>query len=313
MRILFFGTPAFAAHSLSAFINSKHQIVGVVTAPDKPAGRGRTLKVSAVKQLAAQHGLKVLQPPKLKNLDFLEALKQLKPDLAIVVAFRMLPKEIWSLPPLGTINLHASLLPEYRGAAPINWVLINGEKKTGVTTFFINEDIDTGAILLQKELAIAKDETAGTLHDKLMTTGAELLLETTRKLEQNNLNAQQQGTTNNLATAPKIFKKDQKLSFNQNAKQVYNYIRALSPYPVAYATLRQNDTKKNVKIYQALLTHKKTEAKPGTVKTDGKTFLEVACADEWLSITELQLAGKKRMETAALLNGFVLQQTATLE
>ena len=300
------GTPDFAAHSLKAILASDHQVLAVVTAPDRPAGRGRKLKASAVKEVALKADVPVLQPTNLKSPDFIATLQELQPEVAIVVAFRMLPKVVWSIPAKGTINLHASLLPQYRGAAPINWVLINGESKTGVTTFFINENIDTGAILLQASVAIEAQETAGSLHDKLMETGSELLLKTILQLEENRLQAQPQKDNDQLKLAPKIYKQDQKLHFNQSAQQVLNRIRGLSPYPAAYAELVSPQETLTFKIYQASIIEEKPQESPGQLKTDGKKYLHVACADGYLSLKEVQLAGKKRMPIQALLNGFPL-------
>jgi methionyl-tRNA formyltransferase len=302
------GTPGFAAESLKALLNSSHQVVAVITAPDKPAGRGQKLRVSAVKELALQHELKILQPTNLKSEAFADELRNLAPDLAVVVAFRMLPKVVWSIPKYGTLNLHASLLPQYRGAAPINWVLINGETQTGVTTFFINEQIDTGAILKQKAVDISATENAGNLHDKLMTVGAHLIIETLNGIEKGTLEAQAQNFIDDLKAAPKIFKEHLKLDFSKSAKSVYNKIRGLSPYPAAYASFFDGQNELNLKIYAAELEPDNAAEESGTLRSDGKKYLKVAAKNGWLNLTEVQLAGKKRMKIHDFLNGINFSQ-----
>ncbi len=308
MRIIFMGTPDFAVASLEALINSRKNIIAVITAPDRPSGRGQKLRESAVKQFASQKGLPVLQPTNLRDPDFIEELQTLKPDLQVVVAFRMLPKQVWQLPTHGTINLHASLLPEYRGAAPINWAVINGETKTGVTTFYINENIDTGDIIDQREVVIGEKETAGTLHDKLMTEGAALLVDTVRKIEAGTVDLQKQNPQVEIKNAPKIFKEDTRIDFNKDVKEVYNFIRGLSPYPAAHAILFNDQKEVGVKIFEAEYEFGKVEVAPGTLQTDNSQVLKVACLNGWLELTNLQIAGKKRMSVKETLNGLRLSE-----
>lgn len=302
MRIVFMGTPEFAVASLDALIDSGAEIVGVVTAPDKPAGRGQKLSESAVKQYAVAHGLKVLQPEKLKNEQFLADLQALKADLQVVVAFRMLPEVVWNMPPNGTINLHASLLPQYRGAAPINWVLINGEKESGVTTFFLKHDIDTGDILFTEKVTLTGKETAGELHDRLMNKGAGLLVKTVKGIESGRYKELPQAQLvegTELKHAPKIFKDDCKIDWTKPAQNTYNLIRGLSPYPTAFTTL--ND--KNLKVFAADFEITEPGISPGGFLTDNKTFLKFAAADGFISLTDLQLEGKKRMGIEEFLRG----------
>jgi len=312
MRIVFMGTPGFAVGSLNTLHQSPHEVVAVVTAPDKPAGRGKKVQQSAVKQFALQHELPLLQPEKLKAKGFIDELKSLKPDLIVVVAFRMLPESVWSIPAEGTINLHASLLPQYRGAAPINWAIINGETETGATTFFINENIDTGAIIDSVKVDIANNDTAGSLHDKLMEAGAALLLDTVNQIENDTHQFKPQPKTEGLKAAPKIFKQDTFLDFNKPAIEVYNKIRGLSPYPGAQATLKNNEKDLNIKVYSSDIAHTTALEPPGTIQTDNKSYWRVACNDRWLNISEVQLPGKKRMKTEDLLNGFKLDKAAKM-
>lgn len=296
------GTPEFAVASLDALIDSGAEIVGVVTAPDKPAGRGQKLSESAVKQYAVAHGLKVLQPEKLKNEQFLADLQALKADLQVVVAFRMLPEVVWNMPPNGTINLHASLLPQYRGAAPINWVLINGEKESGVTTFFLKHDIDTGDILFTEKVTLTGKETAGELHDRLMNKGAGLLVKTVKGIESGRYKELPQAQLvegAELKHAPKIFKDDCKIDWTKPVQNTYNLIRGLSPYPTAFTTL--ND--KNLKVFAADFEITEPGISPGGFLTDNKTFLKFAAADGFISLTDLQLEGKKRMGIEEFLRG----------
>lgn len=296
------GTPEFAVASLAALLNSGHDVVAVVTAPDKPAGRGQQLSESAVKQFAMSKGLPVLQPIKLKDPDFIAELRALKPDLQVVVAFRMLPELVWNLPPQGTINLHASLLPQYRGAAPINWAVINGEKETGLTTFKLQHEIDTGDILLQKKLAIGDSETAGGLHDRMKEIGAELLVETVDELRTGNLKAQPQTTSGEIKHAPKLFKSDCEINWAQAAKRIYDRIRGLSPYPTAFTTLLG----KNLKIFSAEIEHQQPGCKAGEFASDHKSYLKFAAADGWLNLKEVQLEGKKKMGIEEFLRGIRL-------
>jgi len=298
------GTPEFAVASLDELICAGADIVGVVTAPDKPAGRGKKLSESAVKQYAVANNLKVLQPEKLKSPEFLAELKSLKADLQVVVAFRMLPEVVWSMPSKGTINLHASLLPQYRGAAPINWVLINGEKETGVTTFFLQQDIDTGNVLFTEKVTLTGKETAGELHDRLMNKGAGLLVKTVKAVESGKYQEHPQenfGITE-FKHAPKIFKDDCKINFNQPVDAVYNMVRGLSPYPAAFTNL--ND--KTLKVYAGTKEHTEPGIQPGAFLSDNKTFLKFACTDGFLSISDLQLEGKKRLCVEEFLRGVKL-------
>jgi methionyl-tRNA formyltransferase len=296
------GTPEFAVASLDALIESGSEIVGVVTAPDKPAGRGQKVSESAVKQYAAAHGLKVLQPEKLKNEQFLEELKALNADLQVVVAFRMLPEVVWTMPALGTINLHASLLPQYRGAAPINWVLINGERESGVTTFFLKHDIDTGDILFTEKVTLTGHETAGELHDRLMYKGAGLLVKTVKGIESGRYTELPQAHLAEgveLKHAPKIFKDDCKINWNQPAEKIYNLIRGLSPYPTAFTILQD----KILKVFRAEYEVTETGKQPGEFLSDNKTYLKFVATDGFVSLTDIQLEGKKRMGVGEFLRG----------
>ncbi|MBS1529061.1 MAG: methionyl-tRNA formyltransferase [Bacteroidetes bacterium] len=302
MRIVFMGTPEFAVASLDALIEAGCNIVGVVTAPDKPAGRGQKVSESAVKQYVVAHGLKVLQPEKLKNEQFLEELKALNADLQVVVAFRMLPEVVWNMPPKGTINLHASLLPQYRGAAPINWVLINGERESGVTTFFLKHDIDTGNILFTEKVTLTGQETAGELHDRLMHKGAGLLVKTVKAIESGRYTENPQASlaeSVELRHAPKIFKEDCRIDWNQPAEKIYNLIRGLSPYPTAFTVLQD----KILKVFRADYELAETNEQPGEFFSDNKTFLKAAAKDGFVSFKEVQLEGKKRMGIEEFLRG----------
>ena len=298
------GTPDFAVASLDALLQSGCDVVAVITAPDKPAGRGQKLHESAVKQFSISNGLTVLQPLKLKDPDFIEQLKALNADLQVVVAFRMLPEVVWNMPKMGTINLHASLLPNYRGAAPINWAVINGEKETGVTTFFLQHEIDTGNVIFSESVSISETETAGDIHDKLMKTGAGLLVKTVKAIESETYSAIAQEDTVSikaeLAHAPKIFKEDCLINWNQPVQKVYNLIRGLSPYPTAYAIFKE----KILKIYSAELVDKEPGIQPGGFLSDGKTYLKFACTDGFICVRDLQLEGKKRMNVEEFLRGF---------
>jgi methionyl-tRNA formyltransferase len=298
MRIVFFGTPDFAAHSLQSLINAGVNVVAVVTAPDKPAGRGMNLQSSAVKVCAVKNALPVLQPVKLKDPDFVQELSSYQADLQIVIAFRMLPEIVWNMPPKGTMNLHASLLPDYRGAAPINWAIINGEKKSGVCTFFLKHEIDTGDILLSREVEITETMNAGELHDLLMQTGAELVIESVRKVESGNYSGipQAQSSTK---TAPKIFKEHCLINFNQPAENVYNLIRGMSPYPAAYFQLNG----KNMKVFKAEIIKSNQVLEAGSIKSDGKSYLQIHCADDYIRLLEVQPESKKRMSIEDFLRG----------
>ncbi|HUQ97681.1 MAG TPA: methionyl-tRNA formyltransferase [Chitinophagaceae bacterium] len=301
LRIVFMGTPEFAVASLHALVQAGLQVVGVITAPDKPAGRGLQLQQSAVKKYAVEKGLTILQPPKLKDPQFLNELKALQPDLQVVVAFRMLPQVVWALPPLGTINVHGSLLPQYRGAAPINWAVINGERETGVTTFKLQQEIDTGAILLQEKISIGDDETAGSLHDRMKKTGAQLLVKTIVDLTAGTLiEMPQQAGGSGLKHAPKLTTETSVIDWTKPVAAVYNLIRGLAPYPAAFTEL---DGKK-VKLYAVSKEDNQPTEAQGTLVTDKKTFLKFACADGYINILELQLEGKKRMAIADFLRGY---------
>lgn len=300
MRIIFFGTPNFAVASLRALVTNNFNVVAVVTAPDKLAGRGMKLQESAVKKYAVENNINVLQPTNLKDAEFTNILKELRADIQIVVAFRMLPEIVWNMPKMGTINVHASLLPQYRGAAPINWAIINGESSTGVTTFKLKHEIDTGNILLQKEIKIEPFDNAGTLHDKLMIAGAELLIKTLTSLQDETCTSMPQLTNEVIQHAPKLNSKNCLIDWNRTCKEVNNHIRGLSPYPAAYTFLNQ----KQLKIYQArteLATH---VSPPGKYYTDGKTYLKYSTQDGFVIIDELQLEGKKRMKVEDFLRGY---------
>jgi methionyl-tRNA formyltransferase len=303
LRIVFMGTPEFAVSSLDALIKAGMNVVGVVTAPDKAAGRGMKIMQSAVKTYALENNLPVLQPAKLKDPQFNQDLSSLKPDLQIVVAFRMLPEIVWNLPPLGTINVHASLLPHYRGAAPINWAIINGETETGVTTFQLKHEIDTGNILLQEKVQIGETQTAGELHDVLKETGAALLVNTIRKLSEGSIVPQSQAVLIDeslIKHAPKIFTETCKINFQQPTEKVYNLIRGLSPYPGAFTFLNE----KMMKIFRAEMEKTEVKDSPGTFLSDRKTNLKVACTDGYVNILELQIEGKKRMSVLDFLKGY---------
>ncbi|HEX6334583.1 MAG TPA: methionyl-tRNA formyltransferase [Flavisolibacter sp.] len=302
LRIVFMGTPEFAVSSLDALVQAGCNIVAVVTAPDKPAGRGMKMHESAVKKYAVSKDLRVLQPEKLRDALFLEALRSLNADLQVVVAFRMLPELVWNMPPMGTINVHASLLPDYRGAAPINWAIINDEKETGVTTFKLQHAIDTGNILLQRKVIIGPDETAGELHDKLMEAGASLLLQTIQGLAENTISEVPQEAHRKATEqkhAPKIFTETCVINWNRTASDVHNLVRGLSPFPGAFTTLDG----KMLKIFRSEKDYDGT-ATPGSYSTDGKSFLKFACSDGWIRVLELQLEGKKKMPVSDFLRGY---------
>ncbi|MBS1921063.1 MAG: methionyl-tRNA formyltransferase [Bacteroidetes bacterium] len=299
------GTPEFAVASLEALVNAKCDIVAVVTAPDKLAGRGMKMTESPVKKYAVRHHLKVLQPEKFKNPDFLKELKSLNADLQIVVAFRMLPEIVWNMPPMGTINVHASLLPQYRGAAPINWAIINGEKETGITTFRLQHEIDTGNVLLQEKIEIRENETAGELHDRLKDLGAQVLLKTVHGLSEGSLQETPQPALLStesivLKNAPKIFTKTCGIDWNKPAHEIYNLIRGLSPYPGAFAELGD----KTIKIFSAEKEMILPTSRIGHWESDKKTYLKFACADGYILLKDVQLEGKKRMLIEDFLRGY---------
>jgi len=300
MKIVFMGTPDFAVGILKHLVENNCEIVGVITATDKAAGRGNKIQYSAVKKYALEQGLKILQPKNLKSKAFLKELKALQADLQVVVAFRMLPAVVFELPTKGTINLHGSLLPQYRGAAPINWAVINGEKKSGVTTFFMEQEIDTGQIIYKGETEITENMTAGELHDLLMNQGAEIMLKTVKAIESGNYPQTPQPQGVELKAAPKIFKEDCKIDWEQLTDKVHDFIRGLSPYPAAYTVLKN----KRFKIFKTTKVREKPTLSPGQIDTDNKTFIHIATNDGYLCIKELQMEGKKRMKTEDLLRGF---------
>ena len=301
------GTPEIAVYSLAKIDKSKHEVVAIVTVPDKPSGRGLKLKFSAVKQYAVENEIKILQPEKLKDSDFINELRILNADMFVVLAFRMLPKMVWDMPPKGTINLHASLLPDYRGAAPINWAIINGEKKTGVTTFFIDEKIDTGKIIKQKEISILQTDNAGTLHDKIMIEGADLLLETMDLVENNLFNLTVQDILidkqTELKAAPKIFKKDCEIDWTQNTENIFNYIRGLNPYPGAWTMVLKEEKEFIMKIFDVeyILEEHKFDIKSIIVE---KNSFKIACKNGFVIVKTMQFQGKKRMKTGDFMRGF---------
>lgn len=310
MRIVYFGTPEFAASQLEAILQAGYEVAAVVTMPDKPAGRGKKIQCSEVKKSALAHQLPILQPEKLKDPNFLQELASFQADLFIVVAFRMLPVAVWKMPRLGTFNLHASLLPQYRGAAPINHAIINGETVTGLTTFFLNEEIDKGAVILQERVAIRPDETAGELHDALMHLGNQMVVETIRRIETNQIQPITQETLAQgavLKEAPKIFKDFCFIPWDKDCQAIYNLIRGLSPYPAAHTTLR-SDTGEvlELKVYASEMELCQSPEPCGTVVTDNKTFLKIAAKDGFIRLTTVQQAGKKAMEIADFLRGLHL-------
>ena len=309
LRIVFMGTPEFASTSLKRLVAEGYNIVAVVTTPDKPAGRGQKVHESDVKVTARELGLPILQPEKLRDETFLAALKELNPDLGIVIAFRMLPEVVWAMPRLGTFNLHASLLPQYRGAAPINWAIINGEKETGVTTFLLNHEIDKGAIIEQERTAILPEDNIGTLYDRLMEIGSHLVTRTVDKLAEGNYTTIEQmhidETT--LKPAPKIFKEDGRIDWRRRAEQIHNLVRGLSPYPAAWTPIYKNGAEcGSAKIFTTRFELRYHNFQPGTLKTDGRTYLAVAAADGWVYIEEMQMAGKRRMAIKDILLGWRL-------
>lgn len=305
LRIVFMGTPEFAVPSLDILVRGGYNMVGVITAPDKPSGRGLQLNASPVKQYAVSKGLKVLQPEKLKDPVFLEELKELKADVQVIVAFRMLPEAVWTIPPKGTFNLHASLLPQYRGAAPINWAIINGETETGVSTFFLQHEIDTGDVIFQEKEPIHPEDNIGTLYERMMQKGASLVLKTIQAIETGTVQPFAQINSGESKPAPKIFKEDCKIVWGKTVKEVHNLVRGLSPYPSAFCTLNG----KNCKVFATKLPTEHLEPS-SPFKTDGKTYLSIACANGYLDIIELQLEGKKKMTIEEFLMGTKVESIA---
>ena len=309
MRIVFMGTPEFAVESLRILIDNNYDVVGVITMPDKPSGRGHNLQFSAVKQFALMHNLPVLQPDKLKDESFLEELRHLNADLQIVVAFRMLPEVVWNMPKFGTFNLHASLLPQYRGAAPINWAIINGEKETGATTFFLTHEIDTGKIILQEKLSIEDTDNVGIVHDKLMMMGARLVKKTVDLLLEGKTDAVDQSqfiySGLELKSASKIFKETCEIDLNWTVKKVYNFVRGLSPYPTAWIELQfPNQTDKMMlKVFETEMEVISHDLSIGTIITDEKKFVKIALSDGFIFLRSVQAPGKRRMEIGELLRG----------
>jgi len=307
------GTPEFAVTALQKLVKNNYKVVGVITAPDKVAGRGKKIRMSAVKEYALTQNLTLLQPTNLKNPEFIEELRNLKADIQIVIAFRMLPEVVWNMPPQGTFNLHASLLPQYRGAAPINHVLINGETETGVTTFFLDKEIDTGKIIMQEKCTISSTDNAGSLHDKLMFLGADVIIETLKAVESGTVSVIPQSqlivSPASLKPAPKIYKQDCELNWNLDSTVILNKIRGLSPYPAAYSYLQTEKNQKTyyLKIFNAeIIEREYPESKPGTIFTDSKTYFHIITANGIISLDEIQLEGKKRMSVVNFLRGFNL-------
>ena len=309
LRIVYMGTPEFAVESLRCLVEGGYNVVGVITMPDKPAGRGHKIQFSPVKQYALEHNLPLLQPEKLKDETFIAALKAWRADLQIVVAFRMLPEIVWSMPRYGTFNLHASLLPQYRGAAPINWAVMNGDTETGITTFFLKHEIDTGEVIQQVKVPIADTDDVGIVHDKLMILGGKLVIETVDAIINGTVKTipqEEMAVVGKLRPAPKIFKDTCRIDWNNTVKKIYDHVRGLSPYPAAWTELHQPDAEllSPVKIYQTEKIVKAHTRQAGSIETDGKTYLHVAVADGFMDIKSLQLPGKKRLSTEELLRGF---------
>lgn len=309
LRIVFMGTPEFAVTTLKHIIEANYNVVGVITAPDRPAGRGRKLQQSAVKEYALSQNLPILQPTSLKSEEFLAELKQLESNLQVVVAFRMLPEVVWKLPEYGTFNLHASLLPQYRGAAPINWAIINGEKKTGASTFFIDEKIDTGAMILQRETSIEDYETVGSLHDRLMLIGAELVVETLEIIKQGEVTTTPQPMNSELKDAPKLTKDNTRIDWTQDLQSIYNLIRGLNPYPAAWTILKNGEEELNVKLYDVAISSEQHSDTTGSLILEDK-ILKVAVNNGYLILNEIQLPGKRKMKTKDLLNGYQFEKGA---
>ncbi|SBW05761.1 methionyl-tRNA formyltransferase [uncultured Dysgonomonas sp.] len=315
LRIVFMGTPDFAVESLRVLVENGYNVVGVITMPDKPGGRGHKIQYSAVKKYALEHDLPLLQPEKLKDEVFLNDLKAWNADLQIVVAFRMLPEVVWDMPRLGTFNLHGSLLPQYRGAAPINWAIINGEKETGVTTFFLTHEIDTGKIILSQKLKIGEEDNAGKIHDELMQIGAQLVRRTVDLILEDKVDAvaQEQLFVNEseLKAAPKIFKETCRIDWNKPVDEIYNLIRGLSPYPAAWTKLREEGKEvQTVKIYVSEKVKSAGQSLAGNLRTDNKSYLHIACSDGYINVTEIQFPGKRAMKTEELLRGYKFGENA---
>lgn len=310
LRIVFMGTPEFAVGILDTIYQHNYEIAGVITAPDKPAGRGQKVKFSAVKEYALEKNLKLLQPTNLKDEKFLEELKSLNANLQVVVAFRMLPQAVWKMPKLGTFNLHASLLPQYRGAAPINWAIINGEISTGVSTFFIDDKIDTGAVILKQETEISPNETAGELHDRLMHLGSDAVIKTLTLIEQGKAEPVEQQEDAELKTAYKLNKENCKIDWSRNGNDIHNLVRGLSPYPAAWCFIKNNGQEQNVKIYETEFIAKTHVMPLGAISIENKA-IKVAVKDGFIIIKSLQLPGRKRMTTTELLNGYTFSDDST--
>jgi methionyl-tRNA formyltransferase len=311
LRIVFMGTPAFAVHILDGLVQKEYNIVGVVTAPDRPAGRGQKIKQSAVKVYANKHQLKVFQPENLKDREFLQQLQNVKADVQVVVAFRMLPKVVWQMPKKGTFNLHASLLPQYRGAAPINWAIINGEKETGVSTFFIDEKIDTGALIFQSKISISAADNAGTLHDKLMIEGLLLTLRTLNAIGDNQFETTQQKAVSNLKTAHKLNKENCKIDWSKSGCQIINHVRGLNPYPSAWTLLQNGNDLINLKLYEVQFEKITHQLEIGKVFID-KYSIKVATRDGFIDLTSFKFPGKKQMDVKSFLNGFSFDTEAKM-
>mgnify|MGYP003790296587 CR=1 FL=1 len=308
LRIVFMGTPGFAVESLKALVENEYNVVGVITAPDRPAGRGDKLQPSAVKEYALTQGLNILQPEKLRDEGFLNELRALKADIQVVVAFRMLPEVVWDMPPKGTFNLHASLLPQYRGAAPINWAIINGEKETGVTTFFLKHEIDTGEIIFQTSIKIDDNDNVEVVHDKLMNIGANLVVKTIDAVIEDNVMPKPQSDffscESELKPAPKIFKDTCQIDWTKGVEEIHNFVRGLSPYPAAWTDLKVKDENLSFKIFETKPIKESHDKQPGEIVTDNKATLRIAAQDGFIDVLDLQLSGKRRMKTDQFLNGF---------
>ncbi len=312
LKIIFFGTPEFAVASLDILVKNGYEISAVVTAPDKPAGRGLEIKMSAVKEYARTKNLKILQPENLKSEEFISQLKDLNTELGVVVAFRKMPKEVFSLPQKGTFNLHASLLPHYRGAAPINWAIINGEKESGVTTFFLDEEIDTGKIILRAKENIKEEDTAGDLYERLMKDGADLVLKTVRAIETGNYTPEDQSSfvkpSEKLKAAPKIFKDDCKINWKKKVEDVYDFIRGLSPYPTAWTEIKKENEILSLKIFRTSKEITEHQNEIGSIITDGSTFVKIAVKEGFIHLLDIQLAGRKKMNIEEFLRGFSFER-----
>lgn len=311
LRILFMGTPEFAVYILDQILQAGNEVVGVVTAPDKPAGRGQKMHASAVKKFALEKNLNIYQPTNLKSEEFQKDLKEINPDIAVVVAFRMLPEKVWDFPKYGTFNLHASLLPQYRGAAPINWAIINGEEKTGVTTFFLDHKIDTGAIILQKEVKITPDQTAGELHDQLMTEGAKLVNQTLDLIAKNKIQPQKQIHTDQLKEAPKLNAENTRIDWTKPGDEIKNLVRGLNPYPIAWTVFKNGEQELRCKIFEVEIEKTDHSHESGKVFVSKKEF-KIAVSDGNVKILEMQLPGKRKMKIKDILNGLQIEENAIM-